>query len=123
MQEVKIDKSFVSTMMSQPEDATIVRSIVDLAANLGLAVVAEGVEDDATWDELAAMGCDLVQGYGLATPMPMADFPSWLADHRARMGPPAGPPLPPSSVPPAQGRRAFRRVDGIRGVTPRRSRG
>ncbi len=132
VQEVKIDKSFVATMMTQPEDATIVRSIVDLAANLGLAVVAEGVEDDATWDELAAMGCDLVQGYGLATPMPMADFPSWLADHRARMalpsasaGPPAAsvPPAP-ASPPPAQGRRqAFRRADGIRNVTPRRSRG
>ena len=87
VQEVKIDKSFVSTMMSQPEDATIVRSIVDLGTNLGLAGVAEGVEDDATWTELAAMGCDLVQGYGLAMPMPMADFPAWLDAHRARAVP------------------------------------
>jgi EAL domain-containing protein (putative c-di-GMP-specific phosphodiesterase class I) len=87
VQEVKIDKSFVSTMMTQADDATIVRSIVDLGTNLGLAVVAEGVEDDATWTELAAMGCELVQGYGLAMPMPMADFPAWLDAHRARAVP------------------------------------
>jgi EAL domain-containing protein (putative c-di-GMP-specific phosphodiesterase class I) len=87
VQEVKIDKSFVATMMTQADDATIVRSIVDLGTNLGLAVVAEGVEDDATWTELAAMGCELVQGYGLAMPMPMADFPAWLDAHRARAVP------------------------------------
>jgi hypothetical protein len=45
------------------------------------------VEDDTTWTELAAMGCDLVQGYGLAMPMPMADFPAWLDAHRARAVP------------------------------------
>jgi diguanylate cyclase (GGDEF)-like protein len=137
VQEVKVDKSFVSTMVTQPEDATIVRSIVDLAANLGLAVVAEGVEDDETWDELAAMGCDLVQGYGLAMPMPMADFPAWLDAYRplpdrsappAPLAPLAAPPPAPSPshaapVPPAQSRRAARKLDGVRNVTPRQSRG
>jgi EAL domain-containing protein (putative c-di-GMP-specific phosphodiesterase class I) len=128
VQEVKIDKSFVSTMMTQPEDATIVRSIVDLGTNLGLAVVAEGVEDDATWDELADMGCDLVQGYGLAMPMPMADFPAWLDAHRARLAgaapaPDVAPPAPaPLVTPPAQTRRA-RAGEGPRAVTARRSRG
>jgi diguanylate cyclase (GGDEF)-like protein len=132
VQEVKVDKSFVSTMMTQPEDATIVRSIVDLAANLGLTVVAEGVENDETWDELADMGCDLVQGYGLAMPMPMADFPAWLAAHRIRMSPiprareagvagvPGGPGVPAPGGPTAP---APRRPDGVRTVTPRRSRG
>jgi diguanylate cyclase (GGDEF)-like protein len=76
--EVKIDRSFVWTMLSSPQDEAIVRSIVDLAANLRLTVVAEGVEDAATLQALTAMGCDLVQGYHLARPMPIADFPSWL---------------------------------------------
>jgi EAL domain-containing protein (putative c-di-GMP-specific phosphodiesterase class I) len=80
VQEVKIDKSFVSTMHHQDSDATIVRSIVDLGSNLGLEVVAEGVEDRETWDDLAAMGCDLVQGYYVAPPMAVADFLHWYED-------------------------------------------
>jgi diguanylate cyclase (GGDEF)-like protein len=79
VQAVKIDKSFVSGMLTQDSDAMIVRSIIDLAGNLGLEVVAEGVEDSAAWDRLAAMGCDLVQGYYLAPPMPRGRFEQWLA--------------------------------------------
>ena len=81
VQEVKVDKSFVMTMRSQQDDATIVRSIIDLAANLGLSVVAEGVEDAATCQDLAAMGCDLIQGYFLSRPMPLSDLKAWLDQH------------------------------------------
>src|ERR671932_92712 len=79
VQAVKIDKSFVSRMLSQDSDAMIVRSIIDLAGNLGLEVVAEGVEDRAACDRLAALGCDLVQGYYLAPPMTPFGFEQWLA--------------------------------------------
>lgn len=82
--EVKIDRSFVSRMITDPDDAVIVRSIVDLARNLGLHVVAEGVEDRATWDRLADLGCDAIQGYYLSRPMPVEDLPAWLAGHRSR---------------------------------------
>jgi diguanylate cyclase (GGDEF)-like protein len=78
VQEVKVDKSFVMTMRQEGDDAAIVRSIIDLAGNLGLEVVAEGVEDEQTMADLAAMGCDLVQGYHLARPMPAADLIGWV---------------------------------------------
>jgi EAL domain-containing protein (putative c-di-GMP-specific phosphodiesterase class I) len=78
VQAVKIDKSFVSRMLTQDSDAMIVRSIIDLAANLGLEVVAEGVEDRAACDRLAALGCDLMQGYYLAPPMTPGGFEQWL---------------------------------------------
>jgi diguanylate cyclase (GGDEF)-like protein len=76
--EVKIDRSFVAGLTEQGEDMVIVRAIIDLGHHLGLEVVAEGVEDQATWDLLAAMGCDLVQGWHLARPMPTAELPPWL---------------------------------------------
>jgi len=79
VQEVKIDKSFVMNMLQEQEDAAIVRSIVDLGTNLKLAVVAEGVEDAATRDELERMGCTNMQGFYLAPPMPLAGFIDWLA--------------------------------------------
>jgi diguanylate cyclase (GGDEF)-like protein len=77
--EVKLDKSFVLGLTSDPDDEAIVRSTVDLARNLGLRMVAEGVEDQATWDALAAMGCELAQGYHLARPMPAEQATAWLA--------------------------------------------
>ncbi|GLY16128.1 bifunctional diguanylate cyclase/phosphodiesterase [Kineosporia sp. NBRC 101677] len=79
VQEVKIDKSFVMGMLTEPGDLAIVRSIVDLGTNLDLAVVAEGVEDAATWAELERMGCTNMQGFYLAPPMPLAGFIDWLA--------------------------------------------
>ena len=68
--EIKIDRSFVSAMLASESDAAIVRSTIDLARNLGLIVTAEGVEDDATRRRLAEMGCDLAQGYELCRPLP-----------------------------------------------------
>jgi diguanylate cyclase (GGDEF)-like protein len=81
--EVKLDKSFVLGMTTDPDDAAIVRSTVELTRNLGLRMVAEGVEDQATWDALAAMGCELAQGYHLARPMPPEEASDWLALHGA----------------------------------------
>jgi diguanylate cyclase (GGDEF)-like protein len=68
--EIKIDRSFVSDMIANESDAAIVRSTIDLARNLGLTVTAEGVEDQATRRRLAEMGCDLAQGYELCRPLP-----------------------------------------------------
>jgi diguanylate cyclase (GGDEF)-like protein len=76
--ELKIDKSFVIGMAADASDALIVRSTIDLAHNLGLSVVAEGVEDDATLDRLRAMGCDMVQGYLLSRPMGVAETAVWM---------------------------------------------
>jgi diguanylate cyclase (GGDEF)-like protein len=76
--EVKIDRSFVTHMVSDVDDATIVRSIIDLARNLGLDVVAEGVEDEPSWQQLVQLGCTYAQGYHLGRPMPVAQFLPWL---------------------------------------------
>jgi EAL domain-containing protein (putative c-di-GMP-specific phosphodiesterase class I) len=80
--EVKIDRSFVIGLRDRTDDAAIVRAIVDLGRHLGLQVVAEGVEDRETWDLLDQMGCDLVQGWHLARPMPLAELLPWLRTHR-----------------------------------------
>jgi diguanylate cyclase (GGDEF)-like protein len=72
--EVKIDRSFVQRMATEPGDAAIVRSIVELARNMGLVVVAEGVEDDATWEALAEMGVDEIQGFVVSRPVPVGVF-------------------------------------------------
>ncbi len=77
--EVKIDRSFVKEMDSRKEDACIVRSVVDLGHNLGLQVVAEGVEDQNTVERLTALGCDYVQGFHFTRPLPPAEFDAWLA--------------------------------------------
>ncbi len=77
--EVKIDKSFILGMASDPDDAAIVRSTVDLAANLGLEVVAEGVEDARTWEMLVRLGCDALQGFYLSVPLSEAEFTDFLA--------------------------------------------
>jgi diguanylate cyclase (GGDEF)-like protein len=82
LDEIKIDKSFVMGMEDGADDETIVRSVVDLGRNLGLDVVAEGVENDRVWQMLRRMGCTQVQGYHLCRPMPVADFPDWLARYR-----------------------------------------
>ena len=79
--QLKIDKSFVMAMARSPEDSTIVRSTSDLGHNLGLKVVAEGVEDKTTWDMLGEFGCDAAQGYYMARPMPAADLSAWLREH------------------------------------------
>ncbi|HVS55559.1 MAG TPA: EAL domain-containing protein [Casimicrobiaceae bacterium] len=76
--ELKIDKSFVIGMATDAGDALIVRSTIELAHNLGLSVVAEGVENDATLDRLRAMGCDMVQGYLLSRAMGVAETAVWM---------------------------------------------
>jgi diguanylate cyclase (GGDEF)-like protein len=76
--QLKIDRSFISNMHDDPNDAIIVRSVIDLGHNLGLETVAEGIEDLETWQQLTALGCDSAQGYYLARPMPPAEFDVWL---------------------------------------------
>ncbi len=80
--EVKIDRSFVLGMSEDPDDEAIVRSIIELAGALGLRVVAEGVEDEATWRLLLAAGCHVAQGWYYARPMPADQLASWLARYR-----------------------------------------
>ena len=75
---LKIDKSFVLKMSSVDGDAKIVRSTVQLGRSLGLKVVAEGVEDEASWDELKALGCSLAQGYYYSRPQAEAVLTPWL---------------------------------------------
>ncbi|HVE67508.1 MAG TPA: EAL domain-containing protein [Solirubrobacteraceae bacterium] len=75
---LKIDQSFVQRM-SREGDETVVRSVVELAHALGLSVIAEGVEDRATWDALVALGCDFIQGYALTPALPADAFSAWLA--------------------------------------------
>jgi EAL domain-containing protein (putative c-di-GMP-specific phosphodiesterase class I) len=75
--ELKIDKSFVMGMGTDQSDAKIVRSTIDLAHNLGLTVVAEGVENAGILDQLQALSCDEAQGYFVSKPMPAADFAAW----------------------------------------------
>jgi diguanylate cyclase (GGDEF)-like protein len=75
---VKIDKSFVLNMDTDENDAAIVRSTIDLARNLGLTVVAEGVESETTWQTLAGLGCDVAQGNYLTRPLPGAELCAWF---------------------------------------------
>jgi diguanylate cyclase (GGDEF)-like protein len=82
--EVKIDRSFVANLGERADDVAIVRAIVDLGRHLGLEVVAEGVEDQETWDLLASMGCHLVQGWHLARAMPADDLVPWLRARAAQ---------------------------------------
>jgi diguanylate cyclase (GGDEF)-like protein len=80
--ELKIDKSFVQGMEEDENDAVIVRSTIDLGRNLGLRVVAEGVETAEAWRRLVALGCDQAQGYYLSRPVPAAELASWLRTSR-----------------------------------------
>ncbi|MER7165488.1 EAL domain-containing protein [Micromonospora sp. NPDC000207] len=82
LSEVKVDRSFVLGMADDADDASIVRSMIDLAGALGLRVVAEGVEDERTWRLLHAAGCDVAQGWFHARPMPAEELTTWLARYR-----------------------------------------
>jgi diguanylate cyclase (GGDEF)-like protein len=84
LDEIKVDKSFVMGIEENGDDEKIVRSIVDLGTNLGLDVVAEGVENSRIWQLLRRMGCTQIQGYYLTRPIPVADFPAWLAEYQQR---------------------------------------
>jgi EAL domain-containing protein (putative c-di-GMP-specific phosphodiesterase class I) len=79
LDELKIDRSFVTDMLETPAHNAIVRSITDLGHNLGLRVVAEGVETESILSSLEAAGCDVAQGFLLARPMPFEALKPWLA--------------------------------------------
>jgi EAL domain-containing protein (putative c-di-GMP-specific phosphodiesterase class I) len=81
--ELKIDKSFVLGMMTDSDDEVIVRSTIDLGHNMGLKVVAEGVETEAAMLHLGWLSCDLVQGYHLSRPLPADKFSDWLTQWHA----------------------------------------
>ena len=83
--ELKIDKSFVMGMERDLDDAKIVRSTIDLAHNLGLSVVAEGVENQAVWQQLQSLHCDEAQGFHMSKPLPLEEFRSWCLTWRAGM--------------------------------------
>jgi len=78
--EIKIDKSFVLNMATEKRDESIVKAAIDLAHNLDLKVVAEGVEDEQTLDKLTNMGCDYAQGYYMAKPMSHDQLMIWMKD-------------------------------------------
>jgi EAL domain-containing protein (putative c-di-GMP-specific phosphodiesterase class I) len=80
LDEVKIDRSFVMGMTDDDNDAAIVRTTIDLARNLGLEVVAEGVESQQILNDLTALSCDVAQGFFLSRPLPAAELDGWLAD-------------------------------------------
>ena len=77
--QIKIDKSFVTHMIGRPQDQAIVRSTIELGHSLGLPVLAEGVEDRATWELLAEFGADGAQGYFFTRPLPPAALLDWIA--------------------------------------------
>ena len=83
VQTIKIDRSFVTDMLGNESDAAIVRSTIDLARNLGLRVVAEGVETQAVWDVLREQGCTLAQGYLISKPAPAEELAGLLEDRAA----------------------------------------
>ena len=79
---LKIDRSFITDLLDEPESEAIVRSIIELARNLHLETVAEGVEDMRACDRLIRLGCDYAQGFALARPMPADAMLRWLLDSR-----------------------------------------
>jgi diguanylate cyclase (GGDEF)-like protein len=78
--ELKVDRSFIQNLAADERDPVLMRAAVDLAHDLGLTVVAEGVEDEETRVRLSALGCDLAQGFFFARPVPAGELESWLAD-------------------------------------------
>lgn len=79
MDKLKIDRSFVRDLLVDEEDPAIVRAMIELAHGLGIRTIAEGVEEAEQADRLRALGCDEVQGYLYAKPLPAADLVRWLA--------------------------------------------
>ena len=91
VQELKIDQSFISRMATDKEISTIVRSTIDLGHNLGLQVVAEGVEDAAVWELLRSLGCDDAQGYYMSKPLDARTLTAWIANNRGTFSKPTAP--------------------------------
>ncbi len=84
VQELKIDKSFVLKLDSEPQDQLIVQSTIDMAHRLGLKVVAEGIENQASWQLLQQWGCNLAQGFFLGRPMAPSELVQWQHQFRQR---------------------------------------
>ena len=84
MSELKIDRSFVSNLQHGSNDAVIVRSVIDLGHNLGLHVVAEGIEDAETWELLKHLGCDSGQGCLLSMPVSANRLEAWLCEETSQ---------------------------------------
>ena len=82
VQELKIDRSFISSLDRDEADVTIVRSTIDMAHHMGLSVVAEGIETEAVGQRLRTFGCDQAQGYLYSRPLPSGEFIDWLRLHR-----------------------------------------
>jgi len=81
--ELKIDKSFVLNLSeSAKDDLMIVRSTIELGHNMGLVVIAEGVETQESWGILKRLGCDMAQGYFMSPPLPAAKFEEWFGSSR-----------------------------------------
>jgi diguanylate cyclase (GGDEF)-like protein len=80
---LKVDRSFVRNMARDEQDAAIVRSTIMLAHSLGIEVIAEGVEDEATLEMLRQMRCDMIQGFHLSPPMPLEELVAWLRGRAA----------------------------------------
>ncbi len=85
--EIKVDSSFIGRMLESPDDEVVVKSILDLAAALGIMSVAEGVESAAVADSLMAMGCVAGQGFHFAKPMNVVSATAWLSEHSVRAEP------------------------------------
>jgi EAL domain-containing protein (putative c-di-GMP-specific phosphodiesterase class I) len=92
--EIKIDKSFVMDMGKSEDDTVLVLSIINLAHNLGLKVVAEGVENQLIRDQLTAFDCDAGQGYFWSKPLPSTDLVRWLGESPWSLGKKPGSVLP-----------------------------
>jgi diguanylate cyclase (GGDEF)-like protein/PAS domain S-box-containing protein len=92
--ELKVDRSFVRHVVTDSHDVAIVRSTIGLAHELGLEVVAEGIEDQPTWDLLAQLGCDTAQGYFISKPLPIGELDRWVDESGWLLGSDHTPPLP-----------------------------
>lgn len=86
VQNLKIDSSFIFSMLNDEQDEIIVKSTINLAHNLGLKVVAEGVENKETYAELEEIGCDCAQGYYIARPMSPKNLATWIAEGKWKFG-------------------------------------
>ncbi len=82
--EIKVDRSFVMEMTEDSDDDVIVRATIELAHNLGLNIVAEGVHDKLTWDRLKELGCDIAQGHYLSKPLTASAFTAWLMNKQGK---------------------------------------
>jgi diguanylate cyclase (GGDEF)-like protein len=90
--ELKIDRSFVTGAGRDPQSTAIVRTVIELGHSLGVSVVAEGVESQATWDALRALGCDDAQGWLVAPAMPADVFLAWVGERELTAAPDGKPP-------------------------------